>query len=124
MSNIWTPGGDVPADQPNNQPDEDREPTEEEIRAYAEALREQLATTPVEAVIANHCYGLFELASVHLSWQPPNLDAARLAIDAMGAIIEKLDEQLGEYTSTLRDARVQLQMAYVQVAKPEGEPEA
>ena len=33
--------------------------------------------------MANHCYGLFELAAVYLSQQPPLLAQARLAIDAL-----------------------------------------
>ncbi len=130
MSSIWTPGGDVPVNPedggeaaPAAMPEGD-EPTEEEIREYAEALRQQLANTPAAAVIANHCYGLFELASVHLSWQPPKLDDARLAIDAMSAIIDTLGDQLGEYTQTLQDARSQLQMAYVQIANTPGADEA
>jgi hypothetical protein len=119
MSSIWTPGGEVPVNPEDGSAvvgDPNAEPTEEEIREYAEALRQQLANTPAAAVISNHCYGLFELASVHLSWQPPKLEEARMAIDAMSAIIDKLGDQLGEYAQTLQDARSQLQMAYVQIA--------
>ena len=128
MSSIWTPGGEVPVEPEGAGGNPaDREPTEEEIREYAEALRQQLANTPAEAVIANHCYGLFELASVHLSWAPPKLNEARMAIDALSALVDKLGEELGEYEQTLNDARAQIQMAYVQIANAgasEAEPPA
>ena len=59
-------------------------------------LREQLARTPAEVVIANHAFGLFELAALHLSLQPPQLDQARLAIDALAALVDGLGDRLGE----------------------------
>ena len=67
------------------------QPSEEELRQLARELSE----TPVEDIIANHCYGLFELAALHLSQQPVNLVAARLAIDAMGQLVDGLGERLG-----------------------------
>ena len=45
-------------------------------------LEAELAQAPVEVVIANHAFGLFQLAALHLSQQPPQLPQARLAIDA------------------------------------------
>ena len=45
-------------------------------------------------MIANHCYGLFELAAVYLSSVPPKLEDAQLAIDALAAIVEGLGERL------------------------------
>ena len=54
---------------------DDGEPTEQELRELAR----QLAAAPPEDVIANHCYGLFELGALHLSQQPANVPAARLA---------------------------------------------
>ena len=47
-------------------------------------IAQQIAAAPAEDVVANHCYGLFELAAIHLSQQPPQLEKARLAIDALG----------------------------------------
>ena len=69
----------------------------------------------MEIVVANHCFGLFELAALHLSQQPPHLDGARLAIDALAAVVEGLGDRLGEATGTLRDGLAQLRMAYVQI---------
>ena len=54
--------------------------------------------------MANHCYGLFELAAVYLSQTPPLLDQARLAIDALGCLVDGLGDRLGEPAGTLNDA--------------------
>jgi hypothetical protein len=78
-------------------------------------LQEQLAQTPVELVIANHAFGLFELAALHLSLQPPQLPQARLAIDGLGALVEGLAGQLGDYERQLVEGLAQLRMAYVQI---------
>ena len=86
-------------------------------------LRQQLAEAPVEVVIANHCFGLFELAALHLSLQPPQLPQARLAIDAMAAVVERVAGRLGDQEQQLKDALAQLRMAFVQLqaaATPEG----
>jgi hypothetical protein len=80
-----------------------------------EKLREQLAQTPAEVVVANHAFGLFELAALHLSLQPPQLDQARLAIDALAALVDGLGNRLGETSSQLSDGLSQLRMAYVQI---------
>lgn len=84
-------------------------------------LRQQLAETPAELVVANHCYGLFELAALHLSLQPPQLPQAQLAIDALGAILEGLAGRLGQEEQQLREALAQLRLAYVQIRAGGGE---
>ncbi|HEX3946845.1 MAG TPA: hypothetical protein VHW47_04030 [Acidimicrobiales bacterium] len=84
-----------------------------------EALRRELAETPPEVVVANHCYGLFELAAVYLSQSPPMLAEAQLAIDALGYMVEGLGERLGEAHGTLREALAQLQLAFVQMGAAE-----
>lgn len=94
------------------------EPTPEEraaMEAHMAELRQQLASTPAEVVVANHCFGLFELAALHLSLQPPHLEAARLAIDALGAVIEGLSGRLGDQEPTLKDGLAQLRLAFVQI---------
>jgi hypothetical protein len=78
-------------------------------------MQEQLAKTPAEVVVANHAFGLFELGALHLSQQPPQLDQARLAIDALGALIEGIEGRLGEHEAQLRDGLAQLRMAFVQI---------
>jgi hypothetical protein len=88
---------------------------EAEMQAQMAALQEQLAQTPVEVVIANHAFGLFELAALHLSFQPPNLDAARTAIDACGALVEGMAGRLGEGEAELVEGLAQIRMAFVQI---------
>lgn len=80
-----------------------------------EELRRQLADTPAAVVVANHCFGLFELAAVYLSQPDPRVDEAQVAIDAMGAIIDSLPGRLGDAEHSLRDALAQIRLAYVQI---------
>lgn len=97
--------------------------SDEEVEAQLAELRSQLLATPVEIVVANHAYGLFELAAIHLSERPPNFEQARLAIDALGAVVEGLAGRLGEAEASLVEALAQLRMAYVELqgaAAPEG----
>lgn len=67
--------------------------------------------------MANHAYGLFELAAIHLSQQPPNLEEARLAVDALGALVGGLTGRLGEAESSLNDALAQIRLTFVQIAE-------
>jgi hypothetical protein len=78
-------------------------------------MQRELANAPVEVVVANHCYGLFELAAVYLSQVPPLLPQARLAIDALACLVDGLKGRLGEAESHLKDGLSQLQLAYVQI---------
>ncbi len=94
---------------------ESDELSDEELQARMEQLREQLAHTPAELVVTNHCYGLFELAALHLSLQPPQVDQASLAIDALGLLVEGLAGRLGEQEQQIREALAQLRMAFVQI---------
>ena len=87
-------------------------PGEEDV----EELRRRLADAPAEVVVANHCYGLFELAAVYLSQAPPRLDGARLSIDALGFLVDGLGDRLGDAHASLRDALSQLRLAYVQIS--------
>ena len=131
MSSLWTPAGEhFPkkegngADSPSNDPKGDTDVTqpspeapltEEQAAAQAEvdAMRAQLAHTPAEVVVANHCYGLFELAAIYLSQTPPMLFQARLAIDGLGALLQGLEGRLGEAEPALLESLSQLRLAYV-----------
>ncbi len=139
---LWTPGGEheVPRDQPGQAPaagagegpppaagaEPGVDPLADlspEERAEAEAMvdemnevRRHLAEAPPEVVVANHAMGLYELAAIHLSQQPPNLAGARLAIDAFGALVELLKGRLGQDEVTLSDALNQIRMAFVQLS--------
>ena len=127
---LWTPGGehDVPRDAPDQLGDLgdfgdiDPEQLTDEQRAQLEALagemaqvRAQLLAVPAATVVANHVMGLYELAAIHLSNPPPNLDEARVAIDAMAGVVEALEGRLGESEPVLTDALAQLRLAYVQI---------
>jgi hypothetical protein len=89
---------------------------QEELQRQMAELQEKLADTPVEDVVANHAYGLFELAALHLSRQPPALVESRLAIDALGSLVEGLGDRLGEHAGPLRDGLAQIRLAFVQIS--------
>jgi hypothetical protein len=95
---------------------------EDERRARAEEVREELAETrrriaevPAVQVISNHAMGLFELAAIHLTAGAAHLPEAALAIDAMGAVVEGLSGRLGAHEGVLLDALSQIRLAFVQV---------
>ena len=79
-------------------------------------MQEEVASTPASVVVANHAVGLFQLAAIHLNRRPPNLAEGRLAIDAMGALVEGMAGRLGEEEQALRDGLGQLRLAFVQLS--------
>lgn len=136
---LWTPGGEheVPRDRPEPAPaggaaEPDLDPEMEaalaamspEERAQAEQMiaemaqaRAELASTPAAVVVANHAMGLYELAAIHLSQQPPNLGEAGIAVDALAALTKALEGRLGDNEATLNQALNQLQMAFVELSR-------
>jgi len=78
-------------------------------------VRDQLLQYPAEGVVANHGIGLYELAAIHLSAQPPNLHASALAIDALACLVEGLGDRLGEQAPVLEDALSNIRIAFVQI---------
>jgi hypothetical protein len=130
MSSLWTPSGEhFPKQEP---PDEaaggpgsgfgggeggggDDAQSQAEAQAAVDAMRAQLANTPAEIVVANHCYGLFELAAVYLSQTPPMLFQARLAIDGLRSLLNGLLGRLGEAEPSLRESLSQLQLVFVRL---------
>lgn len=122
MSSLWTPGGERPVRrEPEPEPagapgaPEPPEALDPETAQQMAELAEQLVRTPAAVVVANHCFGLFELAALHLSQQPPQLDQAVVAIDALGAVVGALEGRLGENEDPLQDGLAQLRLAYVQI---------
>ena len=93
----------------------DDELDDEQNAEAMEELRRQLADAPADVVVANHCYGLFELAAVYLSQTPPRLDQAVVAIDALGMLVDGLGPRLGAQAPSLQQALAQLRLAYVQM---------
>ena len=144
MSSLWTPGGEHPVEPesaapgpPSDAAPEGQSPEEilaamsPEERAEAEAMvaemaqaRQRVLEAPADMVVANHAMGLYELAAIHLSEEDPDLVAARLAIDAMGQLVDGLTGRLGEAEATLKDALAQLRMAFVQLSEQAGGDEA
>jgi hypothetical protein len=86
-----------------------------DAEAAIDAARRRVAEAPAEVVITNHVMGLYELAAIHLSSDPPDLAAAALAIDAVGCLVEGLGERLGADAATMRDALANIRMAFVEV---------
>jgi hypothetical protein len=138
MSSLWTPSGEhfpknegdgagaqnppPPASPPSNSPPRQPPPPDDSIgvpsaeaQAEFDAMRQQLASTPAEVVMANHCYGIFELATIYLSHKPPMLFEARLAIDGLGALLNGVKGRLGEAEPSLLEALSQLRLAFVQL---------
>lgn len=89
-------------------------PTPEQDKALAEA-RARLADTPANVVVANHVVGLYELAAIHLGANPPRFDDARLAIDALAAIVDSLGNRLGDDHETFKDALANIRLVYVKL---------
>lgn len=140
MSTLWTPDGERPIDRGGPAPEPapaapagggrgplevgDIDPEDltaderaqlEEMAVHMSQVRAQLAGVPASTVVSNHAMGLYELAAIHLSSQPPALSEAHLAIDAMGALVEGLVGRLGEGERVLADALAQIRLAFVQL---------
>jgi hypothetical protein len=116
MSSLWTPDGEKRVERPSEQAEQPLEElTEEEVADRMEALRQEIAQTPVSQIIAQSAYQFFEIGALHLSVVPPQLDQAKLAIDALGLLVEGLGDALAPNADTLRDGLQQIRMAYVTV---------
>jgi hypothetical protein len=75
-----------------------------------------LRSTPVETVLGNHFFVLLQLAAVHLGQTPPDLAAAQLVIDTIGAMLNAGGERLGEHVDLYRNALAEVQQLYVRAA--------
>ena len=76
----------------------------------------RLAGMPAAEVVAQHAMGLYELAAIHLSQATPQLDDAKIAIDAFGALVDTVGERFGENLPVLREALTNLRLAFVEVS--------
>lgn len=139
MSSLWTPDGERRVSNPSSaSPTPTPESTsatstaaneavdpelEARYREEMERLEAELLQAPAGDIIANHCYGLFQLAAMHLGQQPPHLEDAKLAIDALGAVIETLGARIGTSGPTLSDGLAQIRLAYVQISAAHSTPE-
>jgi hypothetical protein len=130
---LWTPSGEHPVDrrreaqqQPAGTPEpgdvslEDLPPEErarvEEMARQMEEAQARMLSLPAGTVVGQQALQFYELAAVYLSQEPPRLEDARIAIDALAAVVEQLGPRLAQAETPLRQALNQLQMAFVQVA--------
>ncbi|NNN19439.1 MAG: hypothetical protein HKL84_06240 [Acidimicrobiaceae bacterium] len=88
----------------------------QEKLAELDRLRNEILSSSPEIVIANHCFGLFELAAIYLSDSPPRLRDATLAIDALAGLAGSIKGRLGEYELEILDGISQLRLAFVQMS--------
>lgn len=118
---LWTPEGEVPIEperrpgvpSPEDLSPEERERAEQMVAEMAE-LQRQIAAAPASQLVANHIIGLYELAAIHLAQETPKLDEAKLAIDAMAAVVDAVADRLPQEGPALRQALTQVQMAFVE----------
>jgi septation ring formation regulator EzrA len=137
---LWTPSGEHPVDRPGQSasepspppsPPPSAGPTEEELenlspeeREQLEAMarqvedaRRQLLQAPAGPVVGQQALQFYELAALHLSQPEPKLDDARIAIDALTAVVEAVGARLGEAENPLRQAVHQLQVGFVEALR-------
>jgi len=138
---LWTPGGEVPVNRRGDAEQarrdasdaidagaaalaggpslddlspEEREQAEAMIREMAQ-VQQQIAATPANQLVANHAMGMYELAAIKLSTEPPLFAEAQLAIDAMAAVLDAVGPRLGDDLVPLRQGLDNLQMAFVEL---------
>ena len=142
---LWTPSGEHPVDRPT--PTEPAEPppstagpagggpvpdeaeltpeeraAAEEYARQLEQARRQLLELPAGMVVAEHALQFFDVARLYLSQSPPRADDARVAIDALAAVVDRLGPRLGDAETPLRSALHQAQLAFVEAARSAGGP--
>jgi hypothetical protein len=113
-------------DQPQ-QPNDPRQPTEEELRA---AYEEQLRQVRVEEILVQTVLSLLNVGSLRAGLVPGHegerdLDQLHQAIEGTRALMPMLESGLGPESRQLRDALSSLQMAYARGAgeAPQGAAE-
>ena len=104
---------DTPADRSDRQADLDDRVAD--MHAALTDSRQEIASMLVEALVVNHLLGIWELAAIHLTTNPPRLDQAALAIDALACVVEGLGPRLGPEFATLNEALSNIRLAFVQV---------
>jgi hypothetical protein len=123
---IWVPPGGS-ADQPREEPDPEREPSDQEL---AEQLREELKRVRVIDLLVQTLYTVSSLGYHKLGAEGSDLPQARLAIEALRALLPVVrDEAPAEVVRDFEQVVANMQLAYadaVKAAEPEpvtGPPE-
>ena len=109
----------MPAEPAGAAPEISPEQLEEFLRFQAE-----ITSIPAVDLVANHAFGLQQLAMMHLMQVPnpdgtvtePDLDQAGLAIDALGALVDGLGDRQGNHTDGLREVVTELRLAFVELS--------
>jgi hypothetical protein len=110
-------GADVEAEGPSlDDLSPEQQAQVEEMARQMEAARARMLKLPVGTVVGQQALQFYELAAIYLSQDPPRLDDARIAIDALTAVVEKLGNRLGDAEQPLRQAVNQLQLAFVEAS--------
>ena len=108
-------GADDQTDEGEPELDQETIDAMEEAQHAMDESRERLASVPAEVVITNHVMGLYELAAIHLSANPPDLAQSALAIDALACLVDGLGDRIGPDAPTMRDALNNIRLAFVQI---------
>jgi hypothetical protein len=108
------------------QHEQSREPTDEELRA---AYEQQLKQIRVEDVLVQTVLSLINLGSLRAGLVPGNENEAdpqqlRQAIDAVRALLPQVEPVLGPDARQIRDAVSRLQMEYARLAGAGGDTPA
>jgi hypothetical protein len=82
-----------------------------------EEAQARMLQLPAGTVIGQQALQFYELAAVYLSQDPPRLTEARIAIDALAAVVERLGNRLGEAEPPLRQALNQVQLAFIEITR-------
>jgi hypothetical protein len=144
---LWTPSGEHPVDReqtpargaptgppagpPADPPGDADEPSLDDLTPEQRAQYEEMARQMEEAqarmlqmpagmVVGQQTMQFYELAALYLSQQPARLEDARVAIDALAGVVEKVGVRLGDAEQPLGQALHQLRLAFVQVAGQSG----
>ena len=109
--------------------DQQRQPTEEELKAYAAQLEEQMRQLRVEDVVVQTIVTLVNLGGRRAGLAPGtenerDPEQLRLAIEGARALLPLIESELGPDGAAIRDALSQLQIAYTQVASGAAGPAA
>lgn len=76
-------------------------------------VREEMVRVPAAEIVANHLMGIYELGAIHLAENPPNFAEATIAIEALRAVLERLEGRFADAEPVLRQALAQLQQTFV-----------
>lgn len=96
--------------------DQQRQPTEEEIRA---AMEEQLRNVRVEQVVMEAAASILNVSVMRSGLMPGtererDLDQVRVGIEGVRALMPLVEQLAGPQARPIRDALSQLQLAYAQ----------